>query len=289
MILIADGGSTKTHWALITKDLNIKDFYSEGYNPYFVDTPYIITSLTEALPTDIITTKVEKIYFYGAGVHNTEKAEVLSAAFKSIFTNASTYIDNDLLASCRALLGDNPGFAAILGTGTNTCLYDGTTIAHKINSAAYILGDEGSGCYLGKKLLIDFVRGRLPKHLEEAFNEKYKISASDILDRIYTKPLANRFCASFSQFLYDHLSDSYASGLVEQSFEDFFRQLVSGYPNYETYEFNSVGSVGFYFQDILTRVAAKYGMATGKIIKSPMEGLLQYHKKLILKENLLLA
>ncbi|WP_256013067.1 N-acetylglucosamine kinase [Desertivirga xinjiangensis] len=281
MILIADGGSTKTHWSLVNKDLSTKDFYSEGYNPYFVDGKYIIESLSKAVPDDLITDAVEKIYFYGAGVHNKEKALVLELAFKQLFSNAEISIDHDLLASCRALLGNEAGFAAILGTGTNSCLYDGKEIFHKVESAAYILGDEGSGCHIGKKLLTDYLRGTLPETVRINFEETYPYRASDILDRIYTKPLANRFCASFSEFVGNNLDDPHIYNLVQTSFDQFFTQLVCLYPDYQKYTFNSVGSVGFYFKDILAATAEKYGMKTGKIIKSPIEGLVQYHKQMI--------
>jgi len=282
MILIADGGSTKTHWSLISKDLNTKDFYSEGYNPYFVDEEYIVTSLQNVLPEDLIPEKVEKIYFYGAGVHNKEKAAVLERAFAQIFTKANIFIEHDLLAACRALLNKEQGFAAILGTGTNTALYDGNDISYHIDSAAYILGDEGSGCYIGKKFLTDLVRGTLPQTIKDSFAQTYTYTIDEILDRIYTKPLVSRFCASFSEFVANHLDNEHIYKLVEGAFDDFFKNLVSLYPDYQKYEFNSVGSVGFYFKDILSAVAEKYGMKTGKILKSPIEGLLIYHKQLLL-------
>ncbi|WP_207423667.1 N-acetylglucosamine kinase [Desertivirga brevis] len=282
MILIADGGSTKTHWSLISKDLNTKDFYSEGYNPYFVDEEYIVSSLQDVLPEDLVTENVEKIYFYGAGVHNKEKAAVLERAFGRIFTKASTFIEHDLLAACRALLNQDAGFAAILGTGTNTAIYDGNKISYHIDSAAYILGDEGSGCYIGKKFLTDLVRGTLPDTIKESFNGAYTYTIDEILDRIYTKPLVSRFCASFCEFIAKHIDNEHIYKLVESSFNDFFSNLVSLYPDYQKYEFNSVGSVGFYFKDILASVADRHGMKTGKILKSPIEGLIIYHKQLLL-------
>jgi len=285
MILIADGGSTKTHWSLISKDLNTKDFYSEGFNPYFVDEEYIVASLNGVLPEDLITDKVEKIYFYGAGVHNEEKAAVLSRAFGQIFGKAEIFIGHDLLAACRALLGKETGFAAILGTGTNTALYDGNDIFHHVDSAAYILGDEGSGCYIGKKFLTDLLRGTLPQSVKNNFAATFTYTTDEILDRVYTKPLVSRFCASFCEFIAKNLDNEHIYKLVENAFNDFFSNLVSLYPDYQKYEFNSVGSVGFYFKDILTKVAEKYGMKTGNILKSPIDGLIIYHKQLILNQG----
>ena len=281
MILIADGGSTKTHWSWVSKDLNSKDFYSEGYNPYFVDEPYIIGSLTKALPADLSPALIKQVFFYGAGVHNKEKAQILVNAFSQVFPGAEITVDHDLLAACRALLGDEAGFAAILGTGTNTCIYNGTEISYHIDSAAYILGDEGSGCYIGKKLITDYLRNSLPESVKAKFEETYTYRHDEILDRIYTQPLANRFCASFAEFVNKNLDNAHIRNIVETSFDDFFTKLVCLYPDYQKYTFNSVGSVGFYFRDILEATAAKYGMKAGQILKSPIEGLVKYHKKVL--------
>lgn len=286
MILIADGGSTKTHWSLISKDLSTKDFYSEGYNPYFVDEEYIEASLKGVLPDDLETDLVGEIYFYGAGVHNKEKAAVLERAFAKIFTKSEIIIDHDLLAACRALLGKEEGFAAILGTGTNTAVYNGKDISYHVDSAAYILGDEGSGCYIGKKFLTALVRDTLPAEVKADFFATYTYTVDEILDRVYSKPLVSRFCASFCDFVAKHISNEYIYKMVESSFNDFFANLVSLYPNYQQYTFNSIGSIGFYFKDTVTLVAERYGMKTGKIIKSPMEGLVEYHKQLIQEQGI---
>src|SRR5690554_3741360 len=158
MIIIADGGSTKTNWCLID-DLGRNIYFNtEGYNPYFVSSEYIQSSLKKGLPEDLQLDKITEVYYYGAGVHNEEKAGIIKDAFEIFFKKATISIGHDLLAAARALLGVESGFAAILGTGTNTCLYDGNDITLNINSAAYILGDEGSGCYIGKKLLTEIGR-----------------------------------------------------------------------------------------------------------------------------------
>jgi len=270
---------------LVTKDLNSKDFYSEGYNPYFVDEQYITASLTKALPADLIAGSVKQVFFYGAGVHNKEKAQILVNAFSQVFTSAEITVDHDLLAACRALLGKEEGFAAILGTGTNTCIYDGNDISYHIDSAAYILGDEGSGCYIGKKLLTDYLRNTLPESIKMKFEETFEYRHDDILDKIYTQPLANRFCASFSEFVNQNLDNDHIRNIVVSAFDDFFTKLVCLYPDYQKYEFNSVGSVGFYFKEVLEYTATKYGMKTGKIWKSPIEGLVKYHKSILIAEN----
>jgi len=278
MIIIADGGSTKTNWCLINEEQQKIYFNTEGYNPYFASTEYITQSLRKNLPADLEIEKVKEVNYYGAGVHNEEKAAVVADALKQVFTNAKTFVGHDLLAAARALLGRKAGFAAILGTGTNTCLYDGEKITYTINSGAYILGDEGSGCHIGKKLLIDYLRGYMPEAVRESFWNTYKLTPDDIQENVYSKPLASRFCASFSKFVYDNnMHIEYTRGLVKSSFDEFFKNLVSHYPNYQSYEFNCIGSVGYNFRNVLEETALEYGMQMGKLVRSPIDDLVKFH------------
>ncbi|WP_140939066.1 N-acetylglucosamine kinase [Sphingobacterium lumbrici] len=278
MIIIADGGSTKTNWCLLDDNQKKIYFNTEGYNPYFVDSEYILNSLKKGLPNDLPLDKVKEVNYYGAGVHNDEKAKIVATAIEALFPNAKVEIGHDLLAAARALLGDEAGFAAILGTGTNTCIYDGNEITFNINSAAYILGDEGSGCYIGKKLLTDFVRDIMPKDVSRVFFETYQLTPDEIIDNVYTKPLANRFCASFSKFVYDNnVNIEYTRKIVDDAFEAFFANLVSKYPNYQEYTFNCIGSVAYNFRNVLEYKATQYGMKVGKIIRSPIDDLVKFH------------
>ena len=278
MIIIADGGSTKTNWCLLNEAGQKVYFNTEGYNPYFSGTDYIIDSLRKSIPVDIAVDKVDEVYYYGAGVHNEEKANIVKEALKMHFSNAQVFVGHDLLAAARALLGNEPGFAAILGTGTNTCIYDGKDISLNIDSLAYILGDEGSGCYIGKKLLSDYLRGYMPKEVSEVFYETYKLSHDEIMDNIYSKPLPNRFCASFSKFVYDNpVNIEYSRNIVKTSFTDFFENLVIHYPDYKNYTFNCIGSVAYNFRNVLEELANHYGMKVGKIMRSPIDDLVRYH------------
>lgn len=278
MILIADGGSTKTSWSLIDDSGKIIMFNTEGYNPYFSDTEYIIDSMKKNMPSDLPASEITEVNYYGAGVHNEEKALVVKKAMEVIFPVANIKVDHDLMAAARALLGNKRGFAAILGTGTNTCIYDGEHIEMNIDSLAYILGDEGSGCYIGKKLLSDYLRGYMPKNVRDSFWEAFKLTPDDILEAIYKKPLPNRFCASFSKFVYDiTVNIEYSRNIVKTSFEDFFKNLVSHYPDYKNYEFNCIGSVAYNFRNVLEEVATQYGMKMGKIMRSPIDDLVKYH------------
>lgn len=281
MIIIADGGSTKTNWCLIDSSGKKIYFNTEGYNPYFVSSEYIKNSLKKGLPNDLPFEQIQEVYYYGAGVHNEEKEDIIKDAFSTFFINAKIEIGHDLLAAARALLGASTGFAAILGTGTNTCLYDGEDVSLNINSAAYILGDEGSGCYIGKKLLTDYVRGLMPDNVREEFWKTYQITEDEVMDRVYTQPLANRFCASFSKFVYDNnVNIEYSRGIVKTSFVDFFTNLVSKYPNYQDYTFNCIGSVGYNFRNVLEETANEFGMKVGKIIRSPIDDLVKYHMEI---------
>lgn len=280
MIIIADGGSTKTNWCLLDDNNKKIYFNTEGYNPYFVDSEYIIASLKKGLPKDIPFENVAEVNYYGAGVHNKDKAAIVETAIKGVFPGAKVEVGHDLLAAARALLGTESGFAAILGTGTNSCIYDGNDITHNIDSAAYILGDEGSGSYIGKKLLVDFIRGLMPSDVADLFYETYKLTPDEIMDNVYTKPLANRFCASFSKFVYDNnVNLEYTRSIVETAFEAFFANLVSQYPDYQSYTFNCIGSVGYNFRNVLEDKAAQYGMKVGRILRSPIDDLVQFHIK----------
>ncbi len=278
MIIIADGGSTKTNWCLVTEEGNKVYFNTEGYNPYFAPTTYIIQSLQENLPTDLEIDKITEVNYYGAGCSTPEMRKIVEDAMKVVFNKSKIYIGHDLLAAARALLGHTAGFAAILGTGTNTCIYDGKDIAQNIDSGAYILGDEGSGCYIGKKLLTDYLRGYMPEAVRKNFWDTFKLTPDDVNEQVYTQPRANRFCASFSKFVYDnnvHLE--YSRNLVKTSFEDFFRNLVTHYPNYQRYTFNCIGSVGYNFRNVLEEVVTENGMVVGNIIRSPIDNLVKFH------------
>lgn len=277
MILIADGGSTKTHWCVTGRQTDTRYFFTEGYNPYYITEKYLVTSLKESLIPGYNWDEVEEVHFYGAGCAE-DKYDFMRNALSKVFRHARIFIAMDLLAAARALLGRNAGFAAILGTGTNSCLYDGNQITHNIDSLGFILGDEGSGGYIGKKLVCDYIRGEMPEEVGSRFRETYRYTADELIDRIYTQPMANRFCAGFCKFITsDTTAHPYLIGIVRNAFEQLFEKLVCRYPAYETYSFNCVGSVAYYFRDILAEVAEKYQMTLGHIVISPMEGLVHYH------------
>lgn len=278
MILIADGGSTKSNWCQLDGAGNRVFFNTEGYNPDFMSTEAIAASLNKNLPDSLPREEMTEVYYYGAGVSNAQKAERVAAAMRQVFPNAKVKVAEDLLAAAHALLGDKPGFAAILGTGTNSCLYDGEKIIYNVDSLGYFLGDEGSGSFIGKRLLRDYLRGLLPDGLQEIFEQEFKLTREEVLDRLYNQPLPNRFLASFGKFTYDHNNISYCREIVLQGFERFFENIVAHYPNYQQYTFNCIGSVAYNFRDALAQAARKNGMEVGKIIRSPIDDLVSYHE-----------
>ncbi len=279
MILIADSGATKTQWGCVNRDgTGRHDFFSQGYNPNYISGEDIIADIRSNLPQGFDTDAVEAIYFYGAGVTPMQYPFV-EKCLRTVFGKAGeVFIAMDTLASCRALLQREPGFAAILGTGTNSAMYDGCNEGLNVDSCGFILGDEGSGGYLGKRLITDFIRCNMPEAVYKIVGKELGHSNEELLDIIYTKPFPNRFCAQYAKFIGEHLDfDPYFPALVEDAFTKFFQRIVTHYPDYTKYSFNAVGSVAYHFRPILEKVVERFGMKMGVILKAPMDGLVKYH------------
>jgi len=277
MVLIADSGSTKTNWIFIDKNKNQTNYSTIGYNPFFINSEEIYLSLVQNLTNKIDVTRVRNVFFYGAGCSSGANKKIIISALERCFAGSAICVDHDLLAAARGLLGNKRGFAAILGTGSNSCIYDGKNIEMNIDSLGYLLGDEGSGCHIGKQLVRDFMRGYLPEKLEKKFASEFSLSPAEIFDFMYNRPLPNRFLAAFSKFAGEHKEDNYINELVLKSFGDFFSNLVSRYPDFDKMSFNCVGTVGYVFKKQLTEVAGNYNMKVGRLIISPLEDLVNYH------------
>lgn len=279
MILIADSGATKTDWCALDKKGTGKPifFKSEGYNPNYISGPDIVKSVGTAVPQDFPADEVEEVDFYGAGVTELQYG-FMTECLVNVFPNAKVNMAMDLLGSARALLQHEPGFAAILGTGTNSCIYDGKKVTMNIDSLGFILGDEGSGAYLGKRFICDFIRGDMPKEACKIFQEYCPLNGDQLIDEIYTKPFPNRFCARFSKVISANVKEgNYFYKLVYNAFVALFKNIISHYPDYMKYSFNCVGSVGYYYKNILQKAADEYNMKLGNIIQAPMEGLIKFH------------
>ena len=278
MILIADSGSTKVDWRAIHSDGSVQKITTAGINPFFQTEEQIIYELEQHLLPDISAT-VTEIHFYGAGVASPEKIQVLQNCFRKVFPKSRANAYTDLLAAARALCGRKPGIAAILGTGANSCYYDGENIADNVPACGYILGDEGSGAVLGRKFISDYLKRQLPKDLNDIFDQKYGLTYGSVIERVYRQPFPNRYLATFSVFLNDNKNNPHIDKLLRDSFEEFFTRNIMQY-DYKKYKVNLVGSVAYYYQDIISEVAEKLGVKLGTILKSPIEGLVQYHKSL---------
>jgi len=279
MILIADSGSTKTDWVLVDGNKNQSYYKTIGYNPYFVNSDFICNSLSEKLIPQFDPGMVRNIFFYGAGCSTVNNNNIVSIALARCFNKAEIVVSHDMLAAARALLGEQSGFAAILGTGSNTCIYNGKEIEKNIDSLGYLLGDEGSGSYIAKKIIRDFMRNYLPVELAQKFTQTYNLNNSEIFDSLYTKLTPNRFLADFCKFADKHKEHEYIQNIIRESFNDFFANLVCRYPGYQKFSFNCVGSVGFVFKDRLKEVAASYNMELGVLLPSPIGNLVNYHLK----------
>jgi len=280
MKLIADSGATSTNWVAVVGGKAVMSFETSGINPSFMTFEEIITGLAAELPSDLPYEEIEEVWFYGAGVTPALEAP-MRGALGRVFSGTlpeRVHATSDTLGACRALLGDKPGFAAILGTGMNTCFYDGEKIGFKIAALGFILGDEGSGAYIGRKFVVDYLRGNMPDGVQQVAAREIGLDMAGVIEQVYRKPNPNRWCAKFAKVVSDHITeDSYYWNLVRTAFDDFFWNVVTHYEGYEMMEFNCVGSVADGFRDVLELVAAQYHMKVGKILKTPLEGLVEYH------------
>ena len=277
-ILIADSGSTKTDWVLLHQGEIINECQTIGFSPYFQTSETIATEIKTILLPQLKNnlSLVSHIYYYGTGCSTSEKIDVIKKALTLSLGTITSEINHDLLASARALCGNQKGIACILGTGSNSCLYDGNTIAENVTSYGYLFGDHGSGAVLGKTLVQHYFDNQLPKHLHEAF-EQAGYNREVILDNVYKKPMPNRYLASLCLFLAQHQNDVYVRGLIKNCFIDFFTHQVAHYTNSSNLPVNAVGSVAFHFKILFEEVANQLGYSVGKIIQSPIEGLIKYH------------
>lgn len=277
MQLIADSGSTKVDWRAIAEDGSVIEISTEGINPVFQSREQILDIFNTKL-VPVLGHGVKQIFFYGAGVVSPEVCGALSGYFKEVFPESECYAASDVLAAARALCGHKPGIACILGTGSNSCMYDGKDIVKNVRAGGFILGDEASGGYLGKRLISDFIKGLLPKEIEEVFVERYGLDYMAIVQKVYRESLPSRFLASFSPFLNEFKEHPYIHNLLRSSFDEFFKRNIVHY-DYQNNEVNFVGSIAYYYRPIIEESAAAQGMKVGKIIKSPIEGLVEYHKE----------
>ena len=278
MILIADSGSTSTNWVLVEDGKSVQSLFTPGINPFY-QTPEEIAGEIATLTLNVKPSSVKAIYFYGAGCV-ADKIEMVKHAIAQSFTQSQIYVESDLVAAARGLLQHEAGIACILGTGSNSCFYNGKNIVSNVSPLGFILGDEGSGAVLGKKFIADCLKNQLPEELKNKFLTTFGLTANDIINHVYRKPFPNRYLAQFTPFLGENMAEPAIYNLIFDSFTDFFVRNVMQYPNFEEYPVSFVGSIAYYFKDILEVVAFELGITLGEIKQSPLEGLVAFHSTL---------
>lgn len=278
MKLIADSGSTKTAWRLVDEKGQIHQIETQGFNPFFQDTEDILKILKQEFSgPEGIEIKAPEIYFYGAGCSSDARNKIVKDALEVFFKDAKVQVNHDLLAAARASCGHKAGMVAILGTGSNSCHYDGVQIVENVASLGFILGDEGSGASIGKTFIADYLNKEVPENIAQNFYKRYKLSKEDILEAVYKKPFPNRFLAQFAKFVYQNLKEQYMADLVTNSFNSFLDKHICKYSVHKELKLGVVGSVGFYFSNILRRVSDAKGVEIDNFIESPIAGLTLFH------------
>ena len=278
MILIADSGATKTDWCFGNTLHDCQVVHTEGINPFHLTEEKIKQLLQESLLAQLPfpQEEVKAIFFYGAGC-TPEKAGKLSGLLAETFPHATIQVEGDLLGAARALCKHQPGIACILGTGANSCLYDGQRITHNTPPLGYILGDEGSGAYLGKRFIGDCIKQQLPSGLLEGLLKEYNLTVAEILDKVYRQPQGNRFLASLTPYIYKHKHQPEVREFLIECFGEFFRRNILSYPEHNRIPVSFVGSIAWFFQDELKETARKFNLHTGIFIQSPIQELKGFH------------
>ncbi len=276
MILVADSGSTKTEWKIIRNGNPEKSYFSAGINPYFLSTEEIYRLLQKEVP-ELSGDSFDKIYFYGTGCNSEAKNNVVSEAIGRFCSCSDIFIGTDLLGAARSLCQNNPGIACIMGTGSNSCYYDGTTIAANVSPLGYILGDEGGGAVLGRKLVSAVLKKQVSQDVIDLFFNAYKITPLEILEKVYMKPFPNRFLGQFARFISANIHVQELQEIVTSSFDEFIVRNILQYPESATLLVHFTGSISFYFKSFLEKLLKKHTLKQGKITLSPMDDLINYH------------
>lgn len=275
-ILIADSGSSKTEWRIIENGIPGNSFFSSGINPYFLSSEEIYGLLKREIRFEG-ENSFSSIYFYGTGCNSTLKEDIVRKALQQFTISEEIFIGSDLLGAARSLCRHNAGIACIMGTGSNSCYYDGKRIVANIPPLGYILGDEGGGAVLGRKLLSGILKKQVPDHIIKQFLETYKLTTAEILDNVYTKPFPNRFLGQFAKFLKDNIAEPELREIVISSFEDFIIRNILQYSESEKYPVHFTGSIAFHFKKLLIEQLKKNNLTAGEITLTPMANLIIYH------------
>jgi N-acetylglucosamine kinase-like BadF-type ATPase len=274
--LIADSGATKCEWCLLDNGKK-KKIISTGISPYFLNAAQIEQLLIKQLVPKLKEAIINEVHFYGTGLSNQNNVLILKSVLKKIFKKAKISIETDLTAAARALCGKEKGMACILGTGSNSCFYNGRKMIKNSPGIGFILGDEGSGSYLGKKVIQYYLYQTFDEELMSSFEKRFLTSPMEILENVYKKPMANRYLASFAIFLAENRGHYMIENIIEDGLNDFFFTHIYKYKESWTHPINFIGSIAYGFKDVLQELCNTYELELGKVMKAPMKGLIEYH------------
>jgi glucosamine kinase len=274
--LIADSGSTKAEWCLL-EGKKKKIFYTQGLSPYFLTSEQIQHIIEHELKSKMKQAVPDEIFFYGTGCSSPDNQRSVKKALAKVFPKATISVDHDLMGAAKALCGKEKGIACILGTGSNSCFYNGKKIVKNSPGLGYVLGDEGSGAYLGKKVIQYFLYNTFDEDLMDRFAARFNTNSYEILEAVYQKPLPNRYLASFAICLAENMGHYMVENIIEDGFNDFFFNHVYKYRESWTLPINFIGSVAYGFKDVLKEMCSSYELQLGKVLQKPMDGLIKYH------------
>ena len=284
MILIVDSGSTKTDWIAIDNQGNeVFETQTRGLNPTMLSNEILNERIRNNFDIYNNRDKVEKIYFYSAGLGVDSTKQRILKVFKTIFKNSDYDVKEDTYAAVYSVVDKEvPAIVNIIGTGSNCTYFDGNEISQKVNSLGYVLMDYASGNYYGKYLIRAYYFNKMPEKLREEFNKKFDLSANTIKENLYRKENPNTYLASFAKFIIDNKSDSYFKDIIEKGLRRFIEYQIMQFDNYKSVDIHYVGSIGYYLKEDIIKVGKEYGLKTSKFVKKPIEGLVNYHKKLLI-------
>lgn len=282
MHLIVDSGSTKSDWVLLNGG-NRESFHTIGLNPYFHDESTVFDAISENLELFSYRDDIKILYFYGAGCSSEKLNEIIHRGLKRVFRNATIYVDHDLKAAALATYEGEPCVSCIIGTGSNSCFFDGTNVKEEVPALGYILGDEGSGAYFGKKLVANFLYHRLPKRINDGLAVEMKLTKEEIVRNVYMEPNANVYLASFMKFIFAHSDDAFIQEMMYNGFKEFVEVHVCCYQDYKHYKVHFIGSIAHLFIEQLSDACDFYNVKMGQVIRKPIDGLITYHEQLMLE------
>ena len=274
MRLIIDAGSTKMEWILMEGNVVKSRFMTEGFNPNYSDRQCLVETCQGAsLPNEI-----HSIHYYGTGCGNPQNCQMIKEVFQNRFPDAEIHVTHDLMAACNAVLGHEKGVACILGTGSNSCVYDGERIVDRAVSLGYLLGDEGGGMHIGREVVRAYFYGFMPEDLRQEFDATYHLELKEFIDRLYHEGQPSKYLASFAKFAGDNQTHPYIRDLVKGCFKSFIESFVLRYSDCKSLKISFIGSVAFHFKDILGESLLEYGLTMGSVMPTPAEGLVRYHQ-----------